>query len=334
MVIEGAMGNDSKNRRMRKTLTIVLVLCYTIAFGQTDSVKNLISDQLEIVIKDLKAGKSRYTPELNKLLTANPEFSYSALKNVARDSNDFVLEGILNYSTMLKSSSEDSVFRQKITYDLLQIYKQRKKPLNSYNTFDIPSELSDLERSKASDFNADARELLGELLQDSLINKRILKVVGIAKMQDQIPELRKFLPEGERYRKPSNGRLYFLSWEWYARLAMARLGDQEQIGYCVEKIESSEEDIMSNHHAAGDYFDDLIYIKQPEVLPFLFEMLISSNEFAGDPIYTTTYYASNALYKLLEEFPHDPDVVKYSEKSLKNLEKWVRENKGNYEFKQ
>ena len=194
--------------------------------------------------------------------------------------------------------------------------------------------MSDPERSKASDFNADAKELLAELLQDSLINKRILKAIGIAGVKDQIPELKKFLPEGERYRKDRVAYFYFSSWEWYARLSMARLGDQEQINYCVNKIENSKEEIMSNSYAAGDYFDDLVYIKQLEVLPFLFEMLISSKEFADDPIYTTTYYAANALYKLIEEFPHDPDVVKYSEKSLKNLEKWVRENKGKYEFKE
>ena len=319
---------------MKKILTIGLMFCYTIAFGQTDSVKNLILDQLRSAVNDLREGKSRYTPQLNKLLIANPEASYSALRKHKIDSNDFVLEGILNYYTMLKSSSENITFRQKITYDLLEIYRQRKQPLNSYNTFDIPSELSDPERSKVSDFNADAKELLAELLQDSLINKRILKAVGIAGMQDQIPELRKFLPEGQRYRKPSNGRLYFFSWEWYARLAMARLGEQEQIDYCVQKIESSEEEIMSNHHAAGDYFDDLVYIKQPEALPFLFNMLLTNKEFEGDPIYTSTYYAANALYKLLEEFPHDPHVVKYSEKSLKNIKKWVRENRGKYEFKQ
>lgn len=323
---------------MRKIFTAIFLLSYLVGFsqGKEDSIENRLSKNIEVLMIEAKKGNPHfYDRELIIPISNHPELAYSLLKKYEKDSNQHVLYAVASNYKWLKGIINNVQIRQNLTYNLLQLYKQFTYSSNSfYNTIDIPADLSDPERSKASDFNADAKELLVELLQDSLINKHILKVVGIAKMQDQIPELRKFLPEGKHYRKPSNGRLYFLSWEWYARLVMARLGDQKQIDYCVEKIESSEEEIMSNHHAAGDYFDDLVYIKQPKVLPFLFEMLIPSNEFAGDPIYTTTYYAANALYKLLEEFPHDPDVVKYSEKSLKKLEKWVRENKGKYEFKQ
>jgi len=272
---------------MKRILTIILILYCTITFSQTDSVKNIIDKKLTKVMSEVREGESRYYQDFNMLLISYPEYSFRRIKEYESDSSDLVVEEIVNNYSMLKSASKEQSFQQKITFELLKIYHQRKQPLNDYNTFYIPQTLSNPDETKTSDFNAESKQLLVELLKDSLISRRVLKVIGIAGMQDQIPELKKFLPGGERYRKDNVAYFYFSSWEWYARLAMARLGDQEQIKFCVEKIENSEEEMMSNSYAAGNYFDDLIYIKKPEVLPFLFDMLLSNTKFPDDPIYST-----------------------------------------------
>ncbi len=114
---------------------------------------------------------------------------------------------------------------------------------------------------------------------------------------------------------------------------MARLGNKKQIDFCVQKIEDSENEIISNYYSAGSYFDDLVYINQPEVLSFLFEMLISNKTFSGRPLFSTSGLAIHALQRLLVGFP--PEVgFSLTEKGVKEYERWIRDNKGKYKFKE
>ncbi len=170
---------------MKILLTIIFCLNCLVCFSQADSIEKIIATSVERIIRELQNDQSHYHRELNELFIANPDFSYYTMKKHESDNSDFVVEGIVNYYRMLKEVSEDSSFRQKITYDLLQIYQENKQSLNSYDTYGIPRLMSSPEDNKPSDFNTEAKLLLADLLQDSLISIHISKVVGIAAMKGQ-----------------------------------------------------------------------------------------------------------------------------------------------------
>lgn len=328
------MGCNPTHRIMRHILTIVFILNYLVGYSQiNDSSKSIVDSAVTSVITEARKGNVYYdNTQLFLILSSNPMLSYLAFREYKDDVSEQVLNSLVTNYKWLRRISDDTLLRQKITLDLLQLYQRYKEPLNGYNTFDIPSGLSKPEDNKMSDFNEKAKQLLVELLQDSLINKNILKITGIAGEKGLLHELQEFLPEGERYQKFNNYGFYFSSWEWYARLAMARLGDKDQINFCLQRILEKEDEIISNYYSAKDYFDDLVYIKQPEILPFLFKMLIANKEFEEKPLFSTSGLAINALQKLLVGFP--PEVgFSLTEKGVKEYKKWVRENKGKYIFK-
>ena len=85
-----------------------------------------------------------------------------------------------------------------------------------------------LENFKKEDFNADSKQKLSALLnRETTYFTHTIKLIGFLEMNDQNQTLKNLL---------NNEQIKDRTLQWDIRLTLARLGDEEQIKYCVDFI--------------------------------------------------------------------------------------------------
>jgi len=163
-----------------------------------------------------------------------------------------------------------------------------------------------------SDFNEQAREKIGEYLADKQLNRSRILLAGLASRRELIPRLR----EIARLEDPELRRLGLA---WHARLALARLGDEQAIEVCVRMVEAVPE-VISLPVA------DFAYVRQSAVVKAL-QPLLERDDSPGEQRIRYAPRALEVLAASIEDFPvrHFPGPI-YFEFEIRAARRWMREN--------
>ncbi len=175
------------------------------------------------------------------------------------------------------------------------------------------------------DFSEKAKVQIREHLARERPSRGMVLVCGLANMKDQIPRLRELAADRTQY-ELGNGDTKIRTVGWKARLALARMGSQEDIQYCIKRAEKCL-DLTTFGKSA---LEDIAYIRQPEAVKYLQKFLEGTESppdiFLEVGIQPGTF-AKNALKnltKMIDDFPVEEKVTKHSDAELETARQWMR----------
>ena len=182
-----------------------------------------------------------------------------------------------------------------------------------------------LENFKKEDFNADSKQKLSALLnRETTYFTHTIKLIGFLEMNDQNQTLKNLL---------NNEQIKDRTLQWDIRLTLARLGDEEQIKYCVDFIRGTG----LNDKVIYNLFPDLAYMRSKEAADYMIEVLNSDSKncFSPNPDnpvkITCAYRVMEFLAPIIKDFPLETD--KYGELDIDNYQealqvcrRWFQQN--------
>ena len=205
--------------------------------------------------------------------------------------------------------------------------KALKEP-DSGNVGDIISWLTEF---SADDFSKQAKDTLLNSMKHGRYHKsKIIKLLAFVGLTDQIPYLRKQL---------NTGNYTQTEIKWAAHLALARMGEENDINYCLNKVKQQG----VNDDVIYELIPDLIYTKQRQTIDYVVELLHNEEEncTSGNPEYggsiMCAYRIMELLAPVIKDFPLKTDsddelLVDDYEEALTDLRKWFIVHANDYQI--
>jgi hypothetical protein len=182
-----------------------------------------------------------------------------------------------------------------------------------------------LKKYNKEDFSVLSKNQFIKHENDSRYLQENAKLIGFIDIQELRPELEKTLNDtifkNERER-------------WPIRTALARLGNDKQISFCVSYAENK----VIDDKAVYGLLQDILYIKQPKAIDYLIKILNNDDKNCrpADPDNSTpitcAYRIMEMLAPVIENFPLKTDltgeiICKDYPEALEVARKWFSENK-------
>jgi hypothetical protein len=203
--------------------------------------------------------------------------------------------------------------------------------LSDKNSGIVGSLLDYLQAFHASAFNDTARSRLSEMVKQGIPHyKKLLKLVGFLDLPDAQQVLRQKLRTND---------YSTVSERWTINLALARMGDQNAIDFCLSTAKKMP---------VGDDFiyeiaPDLVYTRQKELVDYLVPILFSDKKHCSSPNPASGssircgYRIMEYLAPVIKNFPLKTDVageIKTDDytKALKKARKWLKKHREDYEM--
>jgi hypothetical protein len=184
---------------------------------------------------------------------------------------------------------------------------------------------------QAKDFSESSKDFIRQNLHKTTSSvykyNRIIRLSGMANMQDQLPRLNEVIAKDTEHRESL--KPFEIPWNftktWEARLAKARMGIKEDIDWCVSKI---KEEIDNSPRYSVFLFDDLGYIRQPESVELLKEYFLSNRKLPQTEVEEPfASYLMPIMQQNLIDFPElrDIETLRYSTpEEINACKDWVR----------
>jgi hypothetical protein len=225
-----------------------------------------------------------------------------------------VLEiGIKNKSNTVKSKSVSSILRFSYDPDIAI----RGNNANFYEGF--PKEAFN------ADFIVGFRSVLHN---DSFVNRGHILLVGFLEIIEEKAYLKsRFIHSKERLNNDYS-RKEINTFDFAARMALARMGEKEQVDYVIRKIKDEPEKAILR-----DRMNYLAYIKRPEAVEIMFDYLFMDKFLKDVSGFERTYanYVIPYIYQSVEDFPiSNNGWFGYSEEEIEVARRWVTANRNNY----
>ena len=158
----------------------------------------------------------------------------------------------------------------------------------------------------SDDFTEQAKAWIRERLTTKQPRSQVILLSGIADLQDQIPRLKALRADDEDYAAIADDddeQAFLIVRGWQARLALARLGSQEDIQHCIQKIETSPDFVVRVTYLLQQYG----YIRQPDTIKRLQYYLEKDDLIDGRT--PCGVYARDILVDIVEGFPINADLA-------------------------
>lgn len=184
---------------------------------------------------------------------------------------------------------------------------------------------------KSEDFNEESKAALANILKSQVFYRdEITKLVAFVGLQSEV----EFIKSGL-----SNGTFKTGSEKWAAHLALARLGVEEEIDFCLEMVQSQG----VNDDVIYELVPDLIYTRQKKAFDYVIELLQSKakNCMSGNPEdprkIMCGYRIMEYLAPVIKDFPLETDstgdlMVDDYQSALNELRTWFTEKQDSYEI--
>ncbi len=304
-------------RIKRLLLTFILLSFCLIIFGQ-ESAYDLTN---QFIINSIK-GKT--SAEQIKKLDAYP------------------LEKIVDACS--KNITDSLINIRNAAFDLVYIMSMRKMDdpytnmvvnlfLNGCNDKDagiVYDCLKYLKYFKSTSFDAEARIKLSQMARQASIPHYdlLIRITGLAGITDLMYDYADMI----RQKKYADNKI-----RWALHVALARLGDQQEITYCLSKAEQAKisDDIVY------DLLPDLAYIRNKEAFDFMLEIINSDekNCSSSNPDSEAKIICAFRIIKLvapyINDFPVKLDkagnlIARDYDQMLISVRQWIQNNKSTY----
>ena len=325
----------------------------TVASGLDVSAEGEIRDALSTCMDQVR---ERITDECGKVYALREKYGLALLpflEEYIADANERVRWQSYCSMILVALDSNDVVARQGIVYKLLTRMRDDVVRNSAY----LASRLLQFE---TADFSGEAKRLVQQQFQRALDGgmtyeaRDIFLLVGVADLKSELPRLKQFIEEREQklrsYRAreveelqeslrgsssgPSGGQQRWLERQWWqgtlvwaALRARARMGVKDDIERCIQLVDSHP----NEDYKVGKPLRDLVYVRQPEVVDYIYDYLKSDRKTPDDPpCVLGEAYASRAvraLSEMLRGFPARRDLVHADTGTIERCREWMAEQK-------
>jgi hypothetical protein len=305
---------------MKHPLIFIVSLIFTVHLSSAQSASQFKKQLKKSVkeIKDSKGKKSVSSYKFKEFFTAIPDDILKELPKYESDTLHNVKRLIFDLYDQT-GKKNDLIIKQAVVQKLVSACKDNDFQIRKYVSNKLkyyPKEaFTDISKTKLSNY----------LKDDQSIFKNIIRIVAYLDMDDQISQLNNLL---------SDTSLTDQLIRWDLSIALARLGDEEQILYCVEYARS----IGVNDRIIHYLLKDLVYTKQKECFDYLLEILFSDakncippNPDLYDPI-VCGYRIMEIISTSVIDYPYEtyPGTSQLKaddyDEALETVRQWFRDN--------
>lgn len=183
-----------------------------------------------------------------------------------------------------------------------------------------------------NDFDKNAIDSISVLLDEETAHyDKLLKIVGFLDLKEKTGLIRNML---------ANNRIRSEKNRWAGHLALARLGEQDEINYILNKVEK----LQLSDNVVYNVFPDIIYTRQKSLFEYIIDVLQSNEEncFSANPESTEKiicgYRVMEYLAPVIENYPIEIDkwgdiIAEDYPEALQLVRKWFLEINNNYKIK-
>jgi len=224
------------------------------------------------------------------------------------------------FMSMIYLDSEDKQLRSTVLFNLLSSLKDTNPKIRKYFG----------EKLTNFSFKDDASEVFEEefvsiLKNGEYLNSNLILIAGYLNLRKEITYLNTLLDPAEIFTLKEDN-WYFSSHDWATRLALARMGDKNQLNFVIRVISSLKKD--NEFFVVRNLKDDLAYIQQPETTKILMDLLYSGH---------IEFYESGNL-----KISYETELLPQLQKIIKNFptnynnstRKWLEKNEAKLKYKE
>lgn len=298
-----------------RSVTFILIVLSNLSYAQS------VDSILENYMKQLRDGSNKPIPEV-VLSASNGSTVLASLRPYTKDTLSTIRAKAYNITKRVGGKSDDQQLRKSAITLLISGIRDEDTGiaginLNALTSFPkddfTPSHIDELEKLVS----------VGTPHLDKLL--KLAGYIGADKFRDEIRNV---------INAPTTFR-----YKWNARLALARMGDQESIDFLLDKIQAAP----VNDDFVYDVVPDLVYTRQPAIYEYL-EKIIQSNKancLSADPDNSDQilcgYRVMEYLAPVIENYPLEVDEfgdlnIDDYEDALMRVRNWFAENEV-YEIK-
>ena len=293
-----------------KTIKIYLVIFLGVVLFPLQNVLSNSDLDAESLIKasirnwqDPNRDSSKYfeiTDE--KFRNANPQKLLALLSDYSSDKSYSVRQLALLYTVRIANIHPTVDIRQEVAQRLVRDLVDPNSNTSSRSYEWLLSFTKD-------DFNESSKEMLHKALAENRPDSSVLKICGVADMQDELPRLKELITISEIAWNNEDPIMretfpWYRRKSWVARQARARMGVKEDIIKCIDLVESLADVI----EYLKKYLDSDGYLPPPR-----------------------ESYASRAMHILAESLSNFPvkqsDTRSYTDEEIALCRKWMSEQK-------
>jgi len=314
-------GKQRKTLVMKKQFGVLLIaiLCTHLS---------LVHAQPHAAISDIfqahKQGESTYSEVKSLFSSHEPQF---ILDNClyylnSQEESDRQMAVKLIYKVAQQATAQR--IKHKATYQLVN------KGLRDPSATVIFRTINYLESLPVDCFDTNTKNnLAGTLTSKPPHFKSMIRLSGLLQMDQLIPYYSSILHKDSTLNR---------STQWNLHLTLGRLGDQEQVNYCIGQVAR----IGMNDEVIYRLLPDLLYLNHKLVIDFLLDQLLTENNScsSADPDHEVAidcgYRLAEAVAPYVQDFPirvdasGDLDTDNYAQ-ALITIREWITTNRQNYQ---
>ncbi len=308
---------DTGRRACKSLVITIIVTCVSAPSMGQESVRSDV-DRLMV---EVAAGHS-----LTKSTREVARGSHQAVLDAAKEHLSSESERVRYQALMLikhaSLASSDSELRQAGVNSLVGLLNDTRPVVWQHAS-------KALLEFQSGDFAGPASDTLRTMLQRPHLRREVARLVGVANLRDQMSRLRELLIDERTYESETSVGKWYGTVSWYARLAMARMGDEQATDWVVSMVNGESNDIVR----ITVLLRDLGYVAQPKAHAALLDVLDSDDRLSptkvGQDGMPAWQYALDVLATTLEKFPVVAESPgSYTTDDRAAAQRWMRERLG------
>jgi hypothetical protein len=310
------MNTHLLHRTVFTALLVGLTATYTPALGQTG-----VHTALKKLMEDLRKGKAETVNTNDLYQTNNIALVLPALTPYYRDSSYTVRCKAYSLTANVGTKTTNAAVRKQVVQALLQGCGDTESGVSGTCS-------KALQQFSPVDFDDKAKQQLGALLTPNRAYlNHLAQMAGYIGQPEYEGTLQNLLLQPKLSKKD----------KWALQLALARMGNPEMLSRVVSRVKS----VPVNDDLVYEAAPALVYIRQPQSMDYLFEIMMSDNPSCesakpdSDEKILCAYRVLEHIAPVVKDFPlkldesGDLDVKDY-QAALQTARSWYSQHKHNY----
>ncbi len=233
-------------------ILLILFLLFTTANMQAQSASEIVNNLMEV-----NKDKLVLTVDDSGILECPADDVINALDNYrnSNSKNERFLVQTIAYKILLNNDSH--LVRKEIVdilvddfiFDEALIRQQASKKLLNFNK---------------NDFNNSHKEKVKFYLENEPIHG-LIPVLGVMNLEESKPYLNDIISKGDKSLKAKD---WFTSKAWLAHVALARMGEKENIRYCIDRFNTETNEV----NKITRVLKDMAYIRNKKTMDILVQV--------------------------------------------------------------
>jgi len=210
-----------------------------------------------------------------------------------------------------QDNPKDTAIQHEVVYRLV-------RGINDPDNYVRQNALNILLACSASDFDNRSVDSLNKIIRSSDLTRDLILLIGVADIKEY-----KDLLLSKVKSSPLNQLSDFYSADWAMHLALARMGDTENIEYCIKTVNGFSDEISKIIFLLYD----IAYIRREAAIEYLRGYLNNEKRLPSVKVTVegTQYcqYALDAIAPVIEDFPVQARGIGYTDEEIETARKWL-----------